>query len=155
MAEAVVAAIAAAGTAIGGSAGAALIMGAEAIANAVLVVSAVGANAAMSSYQKRQAAARQRAGYNASLQDREVMIRSAIAPRRIVLGRDRIRGPIVYAQSTGAKGEYLHLVIALAHGECDAIEEVWFNDTLLPSPDAGGYITSGEFTAAKATARAY
>lgn len=145
MAEAVVAAIAAAGTAIGGSAGAALIMGAEAIANAVLVVSAVGANAAMSSYQKRQAAARQRAGYNASLQDREVMIRSAIAPRRMVLGRDRISGPIVYAESTGAKGEYLHLVIALAHGESEAIEEVWFNDVQLPAPDGSGFITSGEF----------
>lgn len=145
MAEAVVAAIAAAGTAIGGTAGATLVMGAEAIANAVLVVSAVGANAAVSGYQKRQAAARQRAAYNASLQDRELMIRSAIAPRRMVLGRDRISGPIVYAESTGAKGEYLHLVIALAHGESDAIEEVWFGDVKLPDPDGSGFITGGEF----------
>ena len=145
MAEALVAAIAAAGTAVGGTAGATLIMGAEAIANAVLVVSAIGANAAVSGYQKRQAAARQRASYNASLEDREVTIRSAIAPRRMVLGRDRISGPIVYAESTGDKGQYLHMVIALAHGECEAIEEVWLGDVKLPEPDGAGFITSGEY----------
>lgn len=152
MAEAVAAAVAAASAAEAAVAASAWITANAAAINAALVISA---NAAYGATQQRRAARKQRDAYNASLKDREVMIRSAIAPRRIVLGRDRISGPIVYAQSTGAKGEYLHLVIALAHGECDAIEEVWFNDTLLPDPDAGGYITSGEFTAGKATARAY
>lgn len=86
-----------------------------------------------------------RAAYNASLKDREVMLRSAVAPRRVIYGRDRVSGPVVYAQSTGDKGQYLHLVIALAAHECDAVEEIWFNDVKLPALSGAGYVTSGEF----------
>lgn len=153
MPAALVPAIAALGASLGGVTGAFLIMNAAAVASAAVTVGLVGANVALSRRQQRRAAAQQRAAYNASLKDREVMIRSAIAPRRIVLGRDRVSGPIVYAQSTGTKGEYLHLVIALAHGQSDAIEEVWFNDVKLPDPDAGGFINSGEFAASTVTPR--
>lgn len=98
--------------------------------------------------QKRKAQARARAAANASAKDREVMIRSAIAPRRIVYGRDRISGPIVYMESTGDKSQYLHLVVALAAHECDAIETIFFNEVALPTEDGSGYITSGEFARA-------
>jgi len=111
------------------------------IGSAAIAASAM----AVGGYQRRRMAAKARAAYLASLKDREVMIRSAVAPRRIIYGRDKVSGPIVYAESTGDKGQYLHLVIALAAHECDAIEEVWFNDTKLPTPNAGGYITSGDF----------
>lgn len=100
---------------------------------------------AVGNAQQRRAKAKARAAYNASTKDREVTIRSAIAPRRIVYGRDKISGPLVFAQTTGTKDEFLHLVIALATHECDAIEEVWFNDTKLPDPDVDGWITSGPF----------
>ena len=142
MAEAVAAAIFAAATTDAAVSAAIWIASNAAAINTVAVVAA---NVGFGAYSKRQAQRQQRAAYNASLQDREVMIRSAIAPRRVVLGRDRISGPIVYGESTGTKGEYLHLVLALAHGECDAIEEVWFNDIKLPDPDGSGFITSGEF----------
>lgn len=119
-----------------------------ALSNAAVINAAVAitASSAYGAQQKRKA----RAAYNASLKDREVMARSGVMPRRIIYGRDKVSGPVVYAESTGAKGEYLHLVIALAAHECDAIEEIWFNDVLLPTPDGSGNINSGPF--AKTTA---
>ena len=118
-------------------------IGANAAAiNAVLLMAA---SAAYSTEQRRSAQRAARAAYNASLQDRQVMIRSAIAPRPVVYGRAPVSGPVVFACTSGAKKEYLHLVIALTGHECDAIEEVWFNDTLLPAPDGSGFIQSGPF----------
>lgn len=103
---------------------------------------AVTASTAYARQQQRKA----RSAYNASLKDREVTIRGGTNPRRVIYGRDRVGGTLAYVQSTGALGEYLHMVIALAAHECDAIEEVWLGDVLLPEPDAAGDITSGEFT---------
>ena len=106
---------------------------------------------AYSGYASRKAEARARAAANASAKDREVMIRSAIAPRRIVYGRDRISGPIVYMESTGDKSQYLHMVVALAAHECDAIETVYFNEVALPEADGDGWITSGEYAKGSST----
>lgn len=111
----------------------------------------VAATVAYSGYASRKAESRARAAANASAKDREVMIRSAIAPRRIVYGRDRISGPIVYMESTGDKSQYLHMVVALAAHECDAIEKVYFNEIELPEPDGDGWITSGEFAKGSTT----
>jgi hypothetical protein len=118
-----------------------------AAANAVYINAAIAitASSAYGAQQKRRAAASARASYAASLKDREVMIRSAIAPRRVIYGRDRVSGPIVYAQSSGDKGQYLHLVIALAGHECDEIETIYFGDVALPDANANGDIVSGEF----------
>lgn len=113
-----------------------------AIGSAAMVVGSVALANAQKSRQMRAA----RDAFNASLKDREITVRSAVAPRRIVYGRDRVAGHVTYAQSTGDKKQFLHLVLSLAGHECDAIEKIWFNDVLLPDPDAGGYITSGEFS---------
>lgn len=103
-------------------------------------------SAAYGQAQAKRQARGARDAYNASLKDRQVMIRSAIAPRTVVYGRARVSGPIVYAQSTGDKNQFLHLVIALAGHEIDAIEEIYFGDVLLPTPDSGGFINSGPFS---------
>lgn len=116
-------------------------VGALLIEQVVTYTAVIAASYAYSSQQQRKA----RAAYNASLKDREVMLRSAVAPRRVIYGRDRVSGPIVYAESTGDKGQYLHLVLALAAHECDAVEEIWFNDIKLPTLSGAGYVTSGEF----------
>ena len=112
---------------------------------AIVYTAAYAASSAYSSQQRRKAQASAQAAYLAGLKDRELMIRSAVAPRRVIYGRDKVSGPIVYAQSTGSKGEFLHLVIALAAHECDAIETIYFNDVALPDPDGNGDITSGDF----------
>lgn len=96
--------------------------------------------------QRRQARRKAYASYKASLQDRYQMVRGGTEPRKMLYGRARISGPIVYAQSTGTKKEFLHLVIALAGHECDAIETIYFNDTALPAEDGSGFIQSGSYS---------
>lgn len=95
--------------------------------------------------QRRKARRRANAERLASLKDRYQMVRGGTEPRRIVYGRARVSGPIVYGQSTGTKKEFLHLVVALVGHECDAVETVYFNDIALPAPDGSGFIQSGEF----------
>ena len=60
-----------------------------------------------------------------------VTTREAAHSRKIVYGRARIGGNIVYLESTGADNKYLYLVIAVAGHEIDAYEEDWFNDELI------------------------
>lgn len=77
---------------------------------------------------------------NAEAQQRKQTLRSSIAPRQIVYGRARISGPLVYAGSTGASNEYLHIVIPLHHGEADAIEAVYLNDLLSTDSRFTGFL---------------
>ena len=105
----------------------------------------IASTVAYSSYAKRKMLAAARAAANANLKDREVMVRSAVAPRRYVYGRDRISGPVIYMESTGDKKQFLHLVVALASHECEEIESIYFNDVLLPALDGSGFVTSGQF----------
>ena len=59
-----------------------------------------------------------------------VMTREAAHSRKIVYGRARIGGNVVYLESTGDDNKYLWLVIAVAGHEIDAYEKVYFNDKL-------------------------
>ena len=69
---------------------------------------------------------------DASLSQRSQMVRSPIAARNVIYGRCRASGTVVYMSTTGSKNEYLHIVIALAGHEIEEIEEVYFNDDLVP-----------------------
>lgn len=151
MVDPLTAALVGAGLAAESAFGAFLITNAGFLAKAALFTVTVAGSAAM----QRRAKAKARAAYNASLKDREITFRSAVAPRRVIYGRDRVGGPMVFAQTTGSKSEFLHVIIALAAHECDAIEEVWFGDVLLPTPDASGWITSGPFGTEKLTRTTY
>lgn len=142
MAEAIAGAILASATTTAGVTAAVWVATNAAVINAALVVAA---STAYSSVNARNARRRARDAYNASLKDREVMIRTGTAPQRIIYGRDRVSGPVVYVESTGARKEYLHLVVALAGHECDAVETVYLNDVALPAPDGSGNINSGTF----------
>jgi hypothetical protein len=57
----------------------------------------------------------------------DVMTRSPISPRRIVYGRTKVSGPILFLETTDSN-QKLHIVVALAGHEIDAVEEVYFND---------------------------
>jgi hypothetical protein len=69
---------------------------------------------------------------DSSLSDRSQMVRSPISARTIVYGKSRVSGTIVYLSTTGTKNEYLHIVLTLAGHEVEAIDEVYFNDELVP-----------------------
>jgi hypothetical protein len=69
---------------------------------------------------------------DASLSQRSQMVRSPIAARNVIYGRCRASGTVVYMSTTGSSNEYLHIVVALAGHEIQEIEEVYFNDDLVP-----------------------
>ena len=81
------------------------------------------------------------------LAGRQQMIRSAIADRRIIYGQTKVSGPIVYSTTTGTDNGTLWLVIALADHECQAIDDVYFNDVAIPNSaiDGNGYVTTGQY----------
>ena len=64
-----------------------------------------------------------------SMQGNSVTVREPAVSRKIIYGRARVGGAIVYLDSTGTDNEYLHLVVAVAGHAIDGFEEVWFNDT--------------------------
>jgi hypothetical protein len=69
---------------------------------------------------------------DSSLSDRSQLVRNPISARTIVYGKTRVSGTIVYLSTTGTKNEYLHIVLTLAGHEIEAIDEVYFNDELVP-----------------------
>lgn len=52
------------------------------------------------------------------------------AHQQIIYGRTRVGGAIVFKETTENE-KYLHLVVALAGHECEALEEVWLDDERL------------------------
>lgn len=82
---------------------------------------------------------------NAAARDRQILVRSAVAPRPIIYGRAKIGGTLAYPQSTGSLGQYLHMVVAFTGHQSDAFETVYFNDVALPAADGSGLIQSGVF----------
>lgn len=87
-----------------------------------------------------------RRGYLASMQDRSVMLRSATVARRSIYGWDRVSGPLVDAFVTGDKGQYLHVLIALAGRQVAQIQQVYFNEFWAGPIDSDGFVRSGLFT---------
>lgn len=63
--------------------------------------------------------------------DNTQSVKSPIASRKIVYGRSRVGGTIVYLESTGSDNKYLHMVLALAAHEVDGLEKVYFDDELV------------------------
>lgn len=112
------------------------------LAGSALIGSLAGlaASAVISGLEQRRAQRRARAEYNASLRDQTVMVKGGVHPRNIVYGRTALSGPIIFAESFGSLKEHLVMVIALAHGEVDAIETVYFNDVPLDIDPVSGHL---------------
>ena len=81
-----------------------------------------------------------------------VTTREPAHSRKIVYGRSRIGGNIVYLQSSGDDNKYLWLVIAVAGHEIDAYESVWFNDKKVWD---GGVYTSAWATVGNSSTSPY
>ena len=79
--------------------------------------------------------------FAAQSQLRAHVIRSALANRQIVYGRVKVSGPLVFAASS-ADNNTLHLVVAIAGHEIDAVEEVYLNDELATDAQFSGYVTT-------------
>ena len=102
--------------------------------------------AGVSSEQQRRARNRARDAYNASLQDRMVMLDlRPDAPRTIALGRVRAVEGVRRRWASGDNNEKLTLIVSFAGHEIDGFETFWFNDVPLEL-DGDGYVTTAPFT---------
>lgn len=96
--------------------------------------------------KQRAMAARQRAEYNANLQDRNVTVLTNEASWRVVYGSPApIGGVTVAVLTSGAIDEYQHMVIVLASHECQAIDEIYLDGDPVGALDADGWASTGQF----------
>lgn len=95
---------------------------------------------------QRAAAEQQRAAFNAGLVDRTTVIRSAIQPRNIVLGRDEVSGPLACWFTYGAQRNFHAFAVVLAGHECDAIETIMFNHEAVTLDGSGAVIAPAKYT---------
>jgi hypothetical protein len=111
-----------------------------AVTKAIYVLTLTAANAM---YSRRQAKKAMRGGGTLD-QGRALMVRQAAAPREIVYGTVRKSGVLVFAHVTGAANEFLHLVVALAGHQVQAINDIYIDDEIVPL-DGGGNASSGKY----------
>ena len=129
------------------AAGASLSTGAAAAITAAAAVTDI---AIAATYQKKQESDARKA---AAAAPRDVMVRSAIEPSKIVYGRARVSGPVVYTNTKPTPGtndnNTLWTVVSLASHECDDIEAIYLDGDRIPSSIinwAGtGGVTSGTY----------
>lgn len=130
--------------------GATVLFGTITLAHVGATIAAYAVSGSMARRAARKADTARRNAYNASLQDRTVVLRSAVQPRNIVLGRDRTSGPLACWFTHGSIGQYHAFAVVLAGHECDAVEQVFFNDEAV-TLDASGFVTApAHFTKAGA-----
>jgi hypothetical protein len=81
------------------------------------------------------------------LNNRGIMTRSPTSARQIIYGQTKVSGTVVFLATSGAKNEYLHMVVTLAGHEVQEIGEVYFNEDLVLTGSGDGYAT-GKYAAA-------
>lgn len=80
-------------------------------------------------------------------EDAKRIVRGASEPRRIIYGRARVSGPLIYAASYGAQKEWILLVIPLADHQSQSIDAIWLGETRIAAAeiDVNGLVTAGRF----------
>ena len=71
-----------------------------------------------------QALGKKQKARQTNVQDRTLMVKEPLVPRRVVYGRTRVGGVWVFAETSGNSNEYLHMVLAISEGPNQAIETV-------------------------------
>jgi len=96
------------------------------------------------SLTQKKAKAPDLSAFRATLRDRTVLIRQPVVSRKLIYGKARVSGPLVYVQSTD-NNNYLHLVIALASHQVQAINDVYLDDTISTDPKFSGLVRIEKF----------
>ena len=63
--------------------------------------------------------------------------REPASSRKIIYGRMRVGGQVVFISNTGDDNIYLHMAIAFASHEIQAYDEIWFNDNKIWTASGG------------------
>jgi hypothetical protein len=144
--QAVIPLVAAAGVLGAGSAG--LLAGLTAIQMLGLNL-AIGAAVSLGNQAllNKKAKAPDAGTFRATLRDRSVMVRQPIVSRKLVYGKARVSGPLVYVQSTD-NNEYLHLIIPLAGHRVQSIGDVYLDDRISTDTKFTGLVTIEKYLGA-------
>lgn len=86
--------------------------------------------------------------------DREQMVNAADTPRRIIYGRVRSAGQLVYACSAGALKENLSMMITYAGHPIDSFDEIYLDDQLITESQFAGAVTHITYDGTHTTASA-
>ena len=97
-----------------------------AYAAAALKLAAIAFVAAGASYLLAKSQAR--SAFQDQAQGRMISRRDPIAPHKIIYGKLRVGGPVVFMETTSVSNEFLHIVIVLASHEINAVTAVYFDD---------------------------
>jgi hypothetical protein len=95
-------------------------------------------------YRAEQRARQQKAD---AIRTRNITLRSALAPRTVVLGTARTSGPLMYAEFVGPTEEWLDSIVAINHGEIGQMVGVYIGDQFIAAADinGSGYPTAGKY----------
>lgn len=77
-------------------------------------------------------------------QSRLVSIKQAIMTRQIIYGKRRIAGNLLYAETTGTKNKYLHLIYAVAGHEIDSFVSFKINEDDV-TLDGDGFVNESKY----------
>ena len=151
MAASVIYAISAIGTAIGGAAGATLVIYAVEIATVLYFAAALAVSSAYSGAQRRRAERQARDAYNASLQDRLIMVPLAGGQRSRIYGKVRNVEGVLFKATRGADNEFYTLVVSVAGHAVQGIDQVYFDDVPVEL-GVDGYVLTAPFAVSRRNA---
>ncbi|WP_061960236.1 phage tail protein, partial [Cupriavidus pauculus] len=136
-------------SAAGGVAAGALAVAAATIAyGAAFAVVSLGISFAIGSVMGAVFKPRTPNTFTSEAQGRTQTVRSNVQPRNMIYGRAMTSGPLIFAASTDGpskKNQFMHLVVALADHECDAIEEIYLGEDAANVPEGQIHPVGGRF----------
>lgn len=101
----------------------------------------------LSAALKPKAPAQQQQSLSYTDQGRTVTMRQPISSWRVIYGEARVGGAVTYKKVTNSQRDY-HMIVTFAGHACEAIDEVWFGDEVVPLDGSGnatgkwaGYVT--------------
>lgn len=113
-----------------------------------LVAATVILSTGMAVYGTAQAKRAERSMRNqqaTGMQDRMATRIASESPHRYIYGRAKVGADIVAMFTSGERDEFRHLVCVFAAHECDAIEEIYVNNSPLGVLDGDGDVTTGRY----------
>ncbi len=116
-----------------------LAIGSAYIGNGAGLALALGGNVVLGRYDARLA--RKRAAANR--RQGELSLNIPAAPRRRIYGTRRVEGVLRYWVTHGPEERFVSLVYLIADHECEAIEDVQFDEVSIGPLDGSGYVQAG------------
>ena len=110
------------------------------------------AAAAVSTYSQYRARRDAANAARANLRDRQLTLRSAVSPRRWVLGQARVGGTLMYADTVGTNLRLFDSALATCDGPIQGVVGYWLNEEYFLASDlAGERPSTGKYASASTT----